>query len=66
MTDDFKGLVITPGDPGYDEARAVFNGLIDHLPERIMKCSDAADAAAAIRTAVDAGLPLSSTAVGTG
>jgi FAD/FMN-containing dehydrogenase len=59
MTEPFDGLVITAGDAGYDEARAVFNGLIDHKPERILKCSNAADVAAAIRTAVDAGLLLS-------
>src|SRR4051794_7545700 len=48
---EFRGTVITPSDAGYDEARSVFNGLIDHKPERIMRCVDAADVAAAISSA---------------
>ena len=59
MGAQFSGQVIGPDDIGYDEARAVFNGLIDHKPERIMRCASAADVAAAIGTARAAGLPIS-------
>jgi FAD/FMN-containing dehydrogenase len=52
---EFRGTVITPGDAGYDAARTVFNGLIDHKPERIMRCADAQDVATAIQDARAAG-----------
>ena len=56
---DFRGEVLTAGDRGYDEARAVFNGSIDRRPARIMRCLDTADVVAAVRTARDLDLPLS-------
>jgi len=59
MSAEFRGSVITPSDAGYDEARSVFNGLIDHKPERIMRCVDAADVAAAIAGAREAELTIS-------
>src|SRR5688500_7186530 len=55
----FKGPVLTPKDAGYDQARAVFNGLIDRRPARIMQCLDAADVGAAIRSARTEGMPVS-------
>jgi hypothetical protein len=30
-----RGDLIVPGDPGYDEARAVYNGMIDKHPAAI-------------------------------
>lgn len=59
MTTEFRGTVITPGDAGYDDARRVFNGLVDRKPERIMRCRDAEDVAVAIRDARAAGRPVS-------
>jgi FAD/FMN-containing dehydrogenase len=59
MPAEFRGSVITPSDAGYDEARSVFNGLIDHKPERIMRCVDAEDVAAAIAWASEAELTIS-------
>ena len=59
QTIQFKGPVLSPADAGYDEARAVFNGLIDRRPRRIMQCLDATDVAAAILSARADGLPLS-------
>jgi len=47
----FKGTVIEPDHDEYDASRTVFNGLVDHRPARIMRCTDAADVAEAIRAA---------------
>ncbi len=38
-----RGDLITPDDPGYDEARAVYNGMIDKHPAAIARCRDTAD-----------------------
>jgi FAD/FMN-containing dehydrogenase len=35
--------VIQPGDPGYDSARKVYNGMIDKHPKLIARCRDVAD-----------------------
>jgi FAD/FMN-containing dehydrogenase len=52
---DFKGVVVEPSSERYDEARKVFNGLIDRKPERLMQCLDAQDVAVALTAAVAAG-----------
>jgi FAD/FMN-containing dehydrogenase len=46
---NLRGDLITPGDPGYDEARAVYNGMIDKHPAAIARCRDTADVIAAVR-----------------
>src|SRR5690606_17008312 len=38
-----KGSVILPGDSNYDEARKIYNGMIDRHPAIILKCLDADD-----------------------
>src|SRR6266508_1700550 len=48
----------TAGDAGYDQARALWNGAIDAHPGLIARCQGAADVAAAVRHAHDAGLPV--------
>ncbi len=50
---------ILPGSPGYDEARAVWNGMIDRRPAEIVPCEGPRDVAAAIRRARRHRLPLS-------
>jgi FAD/FMN-containing dehydrogenase len=56
---DIAAHVIRPDDPGYDDARAVFNAMIDRRPLAIVRCRDALDVAAGIRYARDHDLVLS-------
>ena len=53
-----RGSVTAPGDPGYDQARAVHNGMIDRHPAAIVRCADQADVAAVVRIAHEAGVPV--------
>jgi FAD/FMN-containing dehydrogenase len=46
-----RGAVIDRGHPGYDEARRVWNGLIDRRPAVIARCADTADVVEAVRVA---------------
>jgi FAD/FMN-containing dehydrogenase len=48
-----RGDLIRPGDPGYDEARAVYNAMIDKRPAAIARVRDTADVVAAVRFARD-------------
>jgi FAD/FMN-containing dehydrogenase len=43
-----RGQVIEPKDKGYDEARALYNGMIDKKPRLIARCSSAADVMTAV------------------
>jgi FAD/FMN-containing dehydrogenase len=53
-----RGPVLLPGDPGYDDARSIWNSMIDRHPAMIVRCAGTADVAAAIGFARDNGLPL--------
>ena len=55
---NFDGDVLTPGDSGYDSARSVWNGMIDHKPALIVKCASVNDVIAAIHTARERGLEI--------
>ena len=54
-----RGQLLRPGDGGYDEARKVFNGMIDRRPALIARCAGAADVIAAVRFAREHNLILS-------
>jgi FAD/FMN-containing dehydrogenase len=43
-----RGDLIRPGDPGYDEARAVYNAMINRRPAAIVACRDTADVIACV------------------
>ena len=54
-----RGVVLTSDDAGYDEARAIWNGLIDRRPALIVRCTGAADVVDAVNFAREHGLSLS-------
>jgi FAD/FMN-containing dehydrogenase len=47
----FQGQLITAEDSGYDQARAVWNHVIDRFPRVIACCRGTADVVAAVRFA---------------
>jgi FAD/FMN-containing dehydrogenase len=55
----FSGRVVLPAAEDYDEARAVWNGMIDRRPEVIARVSDVRDVVEALRFARENDLPVS-------
>ncbi len=54
-----SGAILLPGEQGYDEARAIWNGMIDKRPALIVQPQDVADVQAAVRFANAQGLAVS-------
>jgi FAD binding domain-containing protein/berberine-like enzyme len=54
----FRGHVLRPVDPGYDEHRRVWNGSVNRFPALIARCAGVADVRAALRFARRTGLPV--------
>lgn len=54
-----RGRVLTPQDSGYDEARTVWNGMINKHPAIIVQCADARDVMAAVAFAWEYDIPTS-------
>src|SRR5512143_1571577 len=54
-----RGQVITSGDPDYEAARKVYNGMIDRRPQVVVRPVDAGDVMASVRYARENGLDLS-------
>ena len=48
-----QGRACTRGDPGYDEARTIWNAMIDRHPAVVIRCAGAADVVEAVRFAND-------------
>jgi FAD/FMN-containing dehydrogenase len=48
-----RGALITPAVAGYDDARRIWNAMIDKRPALIVRCAGAADVMRAVRFAAD-------------
>jgi FAD/FMN-containing dehydrogenase len=51
LRSSLKGQVCLKGEPAYDEARTIWNAMIDRSPGVVIRCADAADVIGAVRFA---------------
>ncbi|MFC4359636.1 FAD-binding oxidoreductase [Halobium salinum] len=58
LRERFRGDVLTPEDPDYHDARALWNGLIDRYPTAVVRPTGTADVVAAVRFARERDLPI--------
>lgn len=58
LREDLSGAVLVPEDPGYDEARTLYNGMIDRRPAVIAQCESPVDVVTAVRFARRLDLPI--------
>lgn len=58
LREQIDGQIITPTDPGYDDARAVWNGSIDRRPAAVVSCHGADDVRRALDLATGRELPV--------
>ncbi len=56
LRSNFRGEILTPQSIGYEDARKVWNGMIDRRPAAIARCTGPEDVAAAVRFAADQGI----------
>jgi FAD/FMN-containing dehydrogenase len=53
-----RGQLLHPGDASFDQARSIWNAMIDRHPAMILRCAGAADVRRGVAFARDNGLPL--------
>jgi FAD/FMN-containing dehydrogenase len=53
---ELHGSVCLPDEPGFDEARTIWNAMIDRRPGAVVRCRVASDVIGAVRFARDNGL----------
>ena len=58
LRDKVRGEIFTPEDAGYDDARTVYNAMIDRRPRVIVRCDGVDDVVAAVNLAREAGLTI--------
>jgi FAD/FMN-containing dehydrogenase len=56
LQSSFRGRLVRPTDPDYEEHRRIWNGSIDRYPALIARCAGVADVMAAARFARESGL----------
>src|SRR5690625_4295506 len=53
LREALRGKLIRSGEPGYEEARQIYNGMIDKHPQCIVRCADIDDVITAVNFAHD-------------
>lgn len=56
LRESLRGQLVLPGDGAYEEARRVWNGMIDRRPAAIVRCAGTGDVVAAVAFARSEGL----------
>lgn len=59
LAGQIRGEILNAGEAGYEEARTIWNAMIDRRPGLIVRCSGAGDVVSAVRFARDNGLLVS-------
>jgi FAD/FMN-containing dehydrogenase len=59
LRSELRGPALRPGEPGYDEARTLYNAMIDNKPAVIVRCAGVADVMEGVKFAAANGLLLS-------
>ena len=58
LRQDLHGQICLQGEPGYDEARSIWNAMVDRLPDIVVRCAQANDIIRAVRFAVEHNLAI--------
>jgi FAD/FMN-containing dehydrogenase len=58
LAGSLRGELIDPDQPGYDDARRLYNAMIDKRPALIARCVDVTDVIACVRYAAEQGVDL--------
>src|SRR4029450_5213605 len=59
LREAIRGTVFAPGDPGYDEARTIWNGMFDDVhPALVVRCAGTAGGMRAVEFARSEGLEI--------
>ena len=56
---ELRGPALRPDEPGYDEARTLYNAMIDRKPAIVLRCAGVADVMAGVKFATANGLLMS-------
>lgn len=51
LSESFSGELVSPGDEGYDEARTIWNAMVDERPALIARCTSTDDVVAVVNAA---------------
>lgn len=57
LREEFRGELLRPADPGYTQARSIWNALVARRPGLIARCADIVDVQRALRRAAAADVP---------